>query len=395
MTKKLSIITINKNNANGLRKTIESVVSQTFNDFEYIIIDGVSTDDSVNIIKEYSQHITCSVSEPDSGIYDAMNKGIKTASGEYCLFLNSGDYLSSNSVLRDAFQYDLFEDIIYGNIVLENNFKQRLLRKCDRSLSILSFPGMTNQLVHHPSSFIKRNLFSKFGFYRTDLLIVSDVAFFLKAIFEHGVTYRYIPVTISIYNTLGLSSRNEKTRLREINKIVLEIFKYPALYNSIRSIAFYDMVWNTPFISSWYKFYNKICELKLKIKRCFGKDFYYNNSKFLNRINKNFVPKKIKVPSNKKLLIWGVGADGILIYNYCIKHRMFIYGFLDTNEAMQQYAFLGRPVFTPKFAFENKIKDFFIVVASRNYCDEISKACKEAGLVENKDFIVPFKSVCS
>ena len=391
MTKKLSIITINKNNADGLRKTIESVICQTFSDFEYLIIDGASTDDSVNIINKFSQNITYSVSEPDDGIYDAMNKGIKVANGEYCLFLNSGDYLSSHSVLEDVFQHDLFEDIIYGNIIFENNLKQRLLRKCNRSLSILSFPGMTNQLVHHPSSFIKHNLFSKVGFYRTDLLIVSDVAFFLKAIFEHGATYRHIPVTVSIYNTLGLSSCNEEKRLQEVNRITLELFKYPALHNSIKSIAFYDNVWNTPFVYSWYNFYNRICELKLKIKRCFSKDFFHNRSKYLNQISKKFIPKKINVPGNKKLLVWGVGADGMLIYNYCIKNGIFIYGFLDANEAMQKYAFLGRPVFAPKYAFKNKDKKYFIVVASRNYCDEMSNTCKEEGLIENKDFIVPFE----
>ena len=88
---KLSIITINRNNAAGLRRTIESVVSQTYTEFEYIIIDGASTDESVDVIKEYADKITFWVSEPDNGIYNAMNKGILKAKGEYLLFLNSGD----------------------------------------------------------------------------------------------------------------------------------------------------------------------------------------------------------------------------------------------------------------------------------------------------------------
>jgi len=368
-----------------------------FKDLEYIVIDGASKDDSVNIIKEYSEYITYSVSEPDAGIYDAMNKGIKVANGEYCLFLNSGDYLYSCSVLEEVFQHNIFEDIVYGNPISENNLGQRILRKCDSPLSILNFLGASS-IVNHQSSFIKLILFSKFGFYRADLSLASDWDFFIKTLFEHGATYRYIPVTISVFNTIGLSNINKEKSQQELNKIALELFRYPALHNSIKSIVFYDMVWNTPFVKSWYNFYNKIYWFKLKIKRFLGNDFYYNNSRFLeftNENNKKFVPKKIIFPSNKKLLVWGVGADGILIYNYCIYHRIFIYGFLDSSEAIQQYAFLGRPVFAPKFAFENKDKDFLTLVASRNYCDEISKVCKEAGLIENKDFIVPFEKLTS
>jgi glycosyltransferase involved in cell wall biosynthesis len=392
--KKLSIITINKNNASGLRKTIESVACQTFKDYEYIVIDGASTDDSVNIINEYSKYITYRVSEPDEGIYYAMNKGIKVAKGEYCLFLNSGDYLVSNSTLERVFEYNFFEDIIYGNIIIENSFGQKMQMICNNSLSILNFPGMGNLLsVYHQSSFIKLNLFSYLGSYRTDLSIASDQAFFIKAIFEYGATYCYIPVTISIFNSTGISKCNRAKCQREDYKISLELFKYPALHNSIKSIAFYDKVWNTPLVKSWYNFYNDTSELILKIKRFFGKDFWHNNSKYLKlKQNKEFAPKKIKIPKNKKLLIWGTGEDGIKVHKYCSEHKIFIYGFLDSSEAKRQYAFLGRPIFAPEFAFENKAQDFFIAIASRNYCEEISAICKKAGLIENKDFVVPFEN---
>ncbi len=88
---KLSIITINKNNAYGLRKTIQSVINQTYSNIEYIIIDGASTDGSIDVIKKFEDKIDWWASEPDTGIYNAMNKGIKIATGDYCQFLNSGD----------------------------------------------------------------------------------------------------------------------------------------------------------------------------------------------------------------------------------------------------------------------------------------------------------------
>ena len=99
--KQISIITINYNNASGLEKTIRSVVEQTYNEYEYIIIDGASSDKSKEVIQEYQRYIDFWCSEKDSGIYNAMNKGIQKASGEYLLFLNSGDVLNNSAVLAD------------------------------------------------------------------------------------------------------------------------------------------------------------------------------------------------------------------------------------------------------------------------------------------------------
>ena len=113
---KLSIITINYNNSIGLRKTIESVVSQTDNTFEYIIVDGGSSDGSVDIIKQYADKISQWVSERDGGIYNAMNKGVRMAHGEYIMFLNSGDILYDNNVIGHVLP-KLKADICVGNLV--------------------------------------------------------------------------------------------------------------------------------------------------------------------------------------------------------------------------------------------------------------------------------------
>ena len=112
----LSIITVNLNNRDGLLRTIESVISQTFKDFEWIVIDGGSTDGSKELIEQYADHFAYWVSEPDTGIYNAMNKGIKMAKGEYMQFLNSGDFLRSSTILYDVFSIMPKADIIYGNI---------------------------------------------------------------------------------------------------------------------------------------------------------------------------------------------------------------------------------------------------------------------------------------
>ena len=113
----LTIITINLNNSIGLRKTIESVISQTYNDFEYLIIDGGSIDGSVDVIKEYADRISYWFSEPDKGIYNAMNKGILKAKGQYLQFLNSGDYLVNKNVIENVFHELPDCDLLYGNII--------------------------------------------------------------------------------------------------------------------------------------------------------------------------------------------------------------------------------------------------------------------------------------
>src|SRR5665648_699382 len=114
---KLSIITINLNNAIGLQKTIESILSQIYTEFELLVIDGGSTEDDILIIKKYAKRIKYWISETDKGIYHAMNKGIKQAHGEYCFFLNSGDYFLNENVLKKVFSNEFNEDVVFGNLL--------------------------------------------------------------------------------------------------------------------------------------------------------------------------------------------------------------------------------------------------------------------------------------
>jgi glycosyltransferase involved in cell wall biosynthesis len=130
---KLSIITINYNNADGLQKTIKSVISQTFKNFEYIIIDGHSSDKSIDVIKENENYFAYWCSEKDRGIYDAQNKGIQKAKGDYLLFLNSGDCLENEKVLEKVFALTPKEDLLYGELIFD--FGRTTLNKCIRNNS--------------------------------------------------------------------------------------------------------------------------------------------------------------------------------------------------------------------------------------------------------------------
>lgn len=212
MNPKLSIITINFNDASGLQKTIESVVNQSFNSYEYIVIDGGSNDGSLDVIKKHADKIAYWVSEKDKGIYNAMNKGIKQAKGEYCLFLNSGDFLCNKKVIESVFNGKCTEDIIYGNMIIDWSNGKKTKGKMPDIITPLQ---MYTDTLWHPVSFIKRALFDKYGYYNENYKIVSDYDFFFKTIIAHKVSTKHLPLFISEYNVNGLSSKPENKILEK------------------------------------------------------------------------------------------------------------------------------------------------------------------------------------
>jgi len=214
---KLSIITVNLNDKNGLTATFESVFQQTFTDFEYIVIDGNSTDGSKEVIEAHKKELNYSVSEPDTGVYNAMNKGIARCRAEYCLFLNSGDVLYNKDSLKNVFSSKPTEDIIYGNSLNGDIFS--------------TYPEKITPLylfrkpVLHQASFIKRELFSKLGFYNESYKIVADWEFYLKAFLAEKCSYKYIDTPIARFDMEGLSNQNSDLLEKERTNMLKEFFK--------------------------------------------------------------------------------------------------------------------------------------------------------------------------
>lgn len=197
---RLSIITINFNNCDGLLKTMQSVLTQTFSNLEYIIIDGGSTDGSRELIEKHSKEIDFWISEKDNGIYHAMNKGIKNSTGDYLLFLNSGDFLISSDIIQKALSEFNNEDIIYGNLLIDG--------APDKYPDTLSFHYFYRHgTLPHQAAFIKKELFEKFGYYDEQNKICSDTIFFIKVLCKYNVVYKHIPIAISQINMHGISSQ--------------------------------------------------------------------------------------------------------------------------------------------------------------------------------------------
>ena len=220
---KLSIITINFNNKEGLRRTIESVLSQKNVDFEYIVIDGGSIDGSKDIILEYSDRLTRWVSEPDKGIYNAMNKGISLATAEYINFINSGDIINGDYALGFATQ------IIYKNHSL-NVEKYIFVMDCltvkDHELEIMHGNAIRTKsdsiasFLPHPSTFYYRNSFNSIGSFNEKHSIVSDFEWYMNAIFINKYKIVYYPLCYSVFYMDGISSLNTEKHKQEFKEVI-------------------------------------------------------------------------------------------------------------------------------------------------------------------------------
>ena len=198
----ISVITINRNNREGLLKTIQSVVSQTVPPDEFIIIDGASTDGSADLLAQYAGHITYSVSEPDKGIYNAMNKGVAAAKADYCIFMNSGDCFCDIDVIRKFKDSGVDADIICGNAkILENP------PRIKRPFEEITLRTLYSGSICHQSALIRTRLLRERP-YDESLKIVADRKFFLQTLVLEGASYSNVDINIVDYDINGFSARN-------------------------------------------------------------------------------------------------------------------------------------------------------------------------------------------
>lgn len=250
----ISIITINYNDKVGLENAIKSVENQTYKHVEHIVIDGNSTDGSKTVIENNKNHLSYSISEPDTGVYNAMNKGIKAAKGEYVLFLNSGDIFFNPKVLEN-FKLHINKniDIIYGDILVAGTPDW-----VKTYPDVLSFQYLLNDSLPHPATLIKKQCFNNF-LYDETLKIASDWKFFIIGICKNKFSYLHIDKVISKFHLDGISSNNPNLVTNERQKVIKEEFNL--------------------FIED----YKKLTELEAK-----------NNKTTLKRKIKKFIKKAIK-----------------------------------------------------------------------------------------------------
>ena len=216
---KISVITVVLNGELQIEKAIKSVVEQTHDNVEYIIIDGGSTDSTISIINRYKNSISTFISENDHGIYDAMNKGARLATGELLYFLGYDDYLFDKQVLsKIATEYlQRPMDLIYGNVVFYNSFHHR--HEVSRK-NISLFKMRFGLRPPHQGAFMRRKVLFENNLFDLNYKICSDFDLFLKVIKNKKYTFNYINLSIASYGVTGQSSNNENVLVRESGDII-------------------------------------------------------------------------------------------------------------------------------------------------------------------------------
>lgn len=239
---KISVVTITYNAADVLQRTLDSVLHQTYQYIEHLIVDGASTDDTVEMAKEYKEesdevaasHDVVIASEADKGLYDAMNKGIRMATGEVIGILNSDDFFTTNEILQqvaDAFVADKELDAVYGDIHFVNPDN---LDKCVRYYSSKVFRRSLMKIglmPAHPTFYLKRSCFDQFGLYKTDYRIAADFEFLLRVIYKGRIRTKYLPLDMVTMRTGGASTSGLESYIR-IMKEHLRGFRENGIYNN-------------------------------------------------------------------------------------------------------------------------------------------------------------------
>lgn len=214
---KLSIITICYNIKNEIERTCKSIVSQTNQDFEWIVVDGGSTDGTVDILNKYKDKMTIFISEPDKGIYNAMNKGIKLAKGEYLNFMNGGDCFASNDVVENFYQSSAYgADIVYGNI---NIIKEKGRVKIKTYPKQVDKKFFIRRCINHQASFIKRELFDKYGLYNESYKIVSDWEKWI-VFSENNCNFKYWNNLVANFGAGGISAQKTPKLIKERENVL-------------------------------------------------------------------------------------------------------------------------------------------------------------------------------
>lgn len=232
---KISLITVTYNSGDVLRCTIESVLRQTYPNIEYIIVDGASKDNTIDTIRTYEPQFKGRmhwISEPDRGLYDAMNKGIHMATGDIIGILNSDDFFTSNDVLEKVaagFTEDI--DAVYGDVHfvhpddLNHSVRYYSSKIFKRSLMRLGF------IPAHPTFYCRRECFEKYGYYKTDYKIAADFDLLLRFIYVHNIRIKYLPMDMVTMRLGGASTNGFKSRMTGMNEH-LRSFKENEIYTN-------------------------------------------------------------------------------------------------------------------------------------------------------------------
>ncbi len=331
---KVSIITVSYNSVKTIEQTIQSVLRQSYKNIEYIIIDGASTDGTQQVIEKYIGYLEYYISEEDNGLYYAMNKGIKKATGNIIGIINSDDWYADDSIqnIVQCFELNQDVDLVYGKVVIVNEYDQKKINVPQPLDNIRwTLP------IDHPSVFVKKSIYEKYGVFDTQYRIASDRELLLR-FYLNNVRFVYIDKIITYFREGGISTR-------EVKKAVEEDFKISCRYAP-------DKEEITNKIEEMYEWGNFISEMLL----CEG---------FLSERLNCYFSENIK-----EIVIFGIGTWGEKCYKAIKNTEITVLYFSDNNQDKWNTEFQGIKVIEPK---KLKKMDVFVLIAVKEHGDEIKE----------------------
>jgi glycosyltransferase involved in cell wall biosynthesis len=220
---KVSIITVVHNNASTIKNAIDSVINQSYQNIEYIVVDGASTDGTIEIINNYKNHIAHFISEPDTGIYNAINKGIRLATGDIVGILNSDDFFCSNNIIERIVNEFLKDNIdaVYGDVQFVNPNKENKITRYYSSKRFSSKMFKYGFMPAHPSFYVKRSFFNELGYYKETYKIGADFELLLRFLLKNNLNAKYLEMPFVTMRTGGISNRSYKSNLL-LNREILQ-----------------------------------------------------------------------------------------------------------------------------------------------------------------------------
>ncbi len=352
---KVSIITVSFNSDKTIEQTIQSVIGQTYSNIEYIIVDGGSTDGTMGIVKKYQDNIEYVVSEPDNGIYDAMNKGLKIATGDIIGIINSDDWYDIQTVQKAVSCFQKYNsDILYGDCiyVYENGNHLRNLKYPLESLWYL-------MVTPHPTVFVRKEIYQKYGVFDENYRMAADYELMLR-FYSAGVSFHYLEYDMAYFRSGGASTKQIVLCLQETEDIALK---------------YVDQYHRTEYLDIIHERYDQRIQQEL-------------NKIQLERA------KEGKAKIHDILMKYMSGTEGIIIFGTGIKGRECLIRlrkwnvpvkvFVDNNAKKWGTLFEGVPVCRPSVLEGSHEK---IIVASTKYCEEISAQIARMGFKEGEDYL--------
>jgi len=350
---KISIVTVVFNGEKTIEKAIQSVLEQSYSNIEYIIIDGQSSDKTIEIIRKYSDNITKWISEPDEGIYDAMNKGMLMATGEVIAFLNSDDWYQKDAIEYIANQFnDSSLELLFANVILVDRNRMQLAEPITPS----KIKQMNkHMLVYHPATFVRRKLFFQNGGFDIQYRIAADYEWIIRVLKTEPIIKCTDKIT-TYFSSGGVSYTNRNDSYKEARAIALSY----ALQEDKEEILYYFKKLDLIF------YYRDILNRSIDIP--------------IFKELKNFFPKQ-------KIYVFGTGRIGDECYKLLCNMTLSIVGFVDNNFYLWGRTFgdSGLPIFEPKIL---NYKYDFVIIASVKYEDEIKYQLEDMGFKHDNDFIL-------